>query len=166
MDAPLIRPATDTDLPALTEIYNHYIRQTPATFDMEPWTAGQRREWFTHYDTTGPHRVFVADVDGMPRAACWSSQFRPRAAYETTIETSVYCAPGWTGRGLGRALYGALFDALASEDLHRAVAGITMPNDASVALHVAFGFRQVACLTEVGRKFGRYWDVAWLEKAL
>jgi L-amino acid N-acyltransferase YncA len=103
MDAPLIRPATDTDLPALTEIYNHYIRETPATFDMEPWTAGQRREWFTHYDITGPHRVFVADVDGMPRAACWSSQFRPKAAYETTIETSVYCAPGWTGRGLGRA---------------------------------------------------------------
>jgi len=166
MDGPIVRPATERDLPALTAMYNHYILQTPATFDIEPWTDGQRAEWFTHYADEGPHRVFVAEVDGGARGAAWSSQFRPRAAYATTVETSIYCAPDWTGRGLGRVLYEALFAALAGEGLHRAIAGITLPNEASIALHHRFGFRQVALLSEVGNKFGQFWDVAYFEKPL
>ncbi len=161
-----VRPATDDDVPRLTEIYNHYILTTPATFDIEPLTVEQRREWFRHYGEAGPHRVLVAETDGLVAGMAWSSAFRPKRAYETTVETSIYCAPEATGMGIGVVLYEALFEALAGEGLHRAVAGITLPNDASVRLHERFGFRQVALLTEVGRKFGRYWDVAWFEKAL
>jgi phosphinothricin acetyltransferase len=69
-------------------------------------------------------------------------------------------------RGVGRALYDALFEALETEDVHRAYAGITLPNDASVGLHERFGFRPVGVFDEVGRKFGRYWSVGWYEKDL
>ena len=95
-----------------------------------------------------------------------SSVFRPKAAYETSVETSVYVDPGWTGRGVGSRLYERLFAALEQEDVHRAYAGITLPNSGSVALHERFGFTLVGVFTHAGRKFGRYWDVAWYEKHL
>ena len=161
-----VRACTDADLEQVNDIYNHYVATSPATFDLEPITIEQRREWFSHYANTGRHRALVA-TDG-ERVVGWatSSPVRPRRAYETSIETTVYCAPDATGRGVGTALYAALFDALAGEDIHRAYAGITQPNDASVALHQRFGFRRVALYSEQGRKFGRYWDVAWFEKPL
>jgi len=93
-----------------------------------------------------------------------SSVFRPRAAYDRSIESSVYVRDGVTGLGLGTRLYGALFTALASEDIHRVYAGVTTPNEASIALHRRFGFREVGRFHEVGRKFDRWWDVVFLEK--
>ncbi|MGI8926095.1 MAG: GNAT family N-acetyltransferase [Tepidiformaceae bacterium] len=162
----LVRPAHAEDLPRINEIYNHYILETPATFDLEPYTAAQRQEWFAHYGPAGQHRVFVAESGGAVVGMTWSSVFRPKRAYGTTIETSVYCAPEATGVGVGSALYGALFAALKGEPIHRALAGITQPNEASVRLHRRFGFGQVALFSEVGHKFGRYWDVAWFEKEL
>ena len=95
-----------------------------------------------------------------------SSQFRTKPAYDTTVETTIYCAPEATGRGVGGALYAALFDAIRDEDIRVAIAGITLPNDASVALHERFGFHRVGLMPEVGRKFGRYWDVAWFLREL
>jgi phosphinothricin acetyltransferase len=95
-----------------------------------------------------------------------SSQFRPRPAYETSVETSIYLAADAVGHGTGSKLYAELFHALEGEDVHRAYAGIGLPNPASVALHERFGFKRVAHFTEQGRKFGRYWDVAWFEKPL
>jgi phosphinothricin acetyltransferase len=161
-----VRPGEAADLEQINEIYNHYVATSPATFDIEPITMDARREWFTHYATAGRHRLYVA-IDGL-RVLGWatSSPLRPRRAYETSIETTVYVAPDDVGRGIGAALYGALFEALAGEDLHRAYAGITQPNPASVALHERFGFVRAALYTEQGRKFGRYWDVAWFEKPL
>jgi phosphinothricin acetyltransferase len=163
---PIVRPARETDVERLTEIYNHYILNSPATFDIEPFTVAQRREWFSHYRLTGRHRVFVAERAGVVAGAAWSSQFRPKEAYDTTVEVSVYCASEATGLGLGTRLYAALFAALESEPIHRAIAGITQPNDASVKLHERFGFRQVALMTEVGQKFGKFWDVAWFEREM
>ena len=95
-----------------------------------------------------------------------SSPFRPRAAYATSVETSVYCDPDRLGSGIGSKLYARLFQDIESEDLHRAYAGISLPNDASVSLHERFGFVKVGEYSEVGRKFGRYWNVAWFEKKL
>ena len=93
------------------------------------------------------------------------SGFGP-VAYNTTVEVAIYCAGEATGRGLGTMLYKALFEALAEEDVRMAMAGITLPNPASVALHEHFGFTLVGVMHEVGRKFDRYWDVAWYEKRL
>jgi len=94
-----------------------------------------------------------------------SSRYRIKPAYETSIETSIYLAPEATGKGIGTKLYAALFDALRGEDVHRAYAGISLPNPASIALYEKFGFKRAGLYTEQGRKFGRYWDVAWYEKA-
>jgi phosphinothricin acetyltransferase len=166
MAHPKVRAAVIDDVPRLTEIYNHYIVNTPATFDIEPFTVEQRMEWFSHYATTGSHRVLVAVAGGEILGATWSSQFRVKRAYDTTVETSVYCAPESIGQGIGTVLYEALFRTLKTQPLRRAVAGITMPNEASVRLHERFGFRKVGTFSEVGKKFGRYWDVAWFEREL
>jgi len=162
-----IRPGLAHDLHELNDIYNHYVRETHITFDLEPITSAQRVEWFgTYASETGPHRLLVAIRDGAVVGYANSSQYRPKRAYDTSVATSVYLAPDATGHGIGTRLYTALFGAIEGEDLHRAYAGISMPNPASVALHARFGFERVAYFTEQGRKFGRYWDVAWFEKPL
>ena len=161
-----VRYAEARDLARLTEIYNHYVLTTPITFDLEPFTVEQRRGWLARFARTGRHRLFVAEEDGVLLGYAGSHEFRARKAYDTTVETTVYCAPEATGRGIGTLLYAALFDALAGEDLRMAVAGMTLPNEASAALHERFGFTPAGVMHEVGRKFGRYWDVAWYEKAL
>lgn len=161
-----VRPAVPDDLPRLTEIYNHYVAETSITFDITPFTVEERRAWFGAHPASGPHRLLVAVADGTVAGYATSSPFRPKPAYATSVEVSVYCAPGVTGRGLGGALYTALFAALEGEDVHRAYAGIALPNDASLRLHRRFGFRDVGVYEQVGRKFGRYWDVAWLERPL
>jgi phosphinothricin acetyltransferase len=160
-----IRPAAPDDLAALTDIYNHYVIRTAITFDLEPQTLDQRRAWFDAHDDHGRHRLLVAeDDDGAVIGYAGTSRWRPKPAYDTTVESSVYCRPDAVGRGIGRALYTALFDAIASEPVNRIVAGAALPNPASVALHLRCGFRQVGVFTAVGFKFGRYWDVAWFER--
>ena len=161
-----VRPAVSNDLDTLNDIYNEYVIQSHATFDVEPTTMDWRREWFTHYGTSGRHRVVVAVADAGLIGYASSSRFRPKPAYETSVEVSVYMTGAAVGQGVGTRLYTALFTSLEGEDVHRAYAGIALPNPASVALHERFGFRKVAHFTEQGRKFGRFWDVAWYEKSL
>ena len=161
-----IRPARESDLERLTEIYNYYVINTPITFDLEPFSVEERCEWFRHYSASGPHRLLIAESDGLVVGYVTSSRFRPKAGYETSVETSIYLAPEATGRGMGTDLYAALFAALAEEGLHRAYAGVTLPNPTSMALHRKFGFRSIGVYREVGRKFGKYWDVEWFEKPL
>ncbi len=161
-----VRPAHVGDLPRLTGIYNHYVVHTPITFDLEPYTVEQRREWFVKFRPSGRHRLLVAESDGIVAGFAGTSQFRTKAAYDTTVEVTVYCAEESVGRGIGSALYTALFDALRGEDIRMAIAGITLPNDASVALHQRFGFVPAGLMHAVGRKFGHYWDVGWYERAM
>jgi phosphinothricin acetyltransferase len=161
-----VRPATEQDLDAINTIYNHYVGVAHYTFDLEPMASEARREWFTPYGETGRHRLLVALSEARVIGYASSSKFRDKRAYETSVETSIYIAPEAIGRGAGSRLYEDLFRSLEAEDIHRAYAGIALPNPASVALHVRFGFKQVARFTEQGRKFGRYWDVAWFEKAV
>ncbi|MGW3012297.1 N-acetyltransferase family protein [Streptomyces sp. NPDC001219] len=190
-----VRAGVEADLPALTDLYNHFIRETSLTFDLEPFTPEQRRPWLLSHPQDGPHRLLVAQEatertkiphngpppapsigaaapggaghpDGALLGYATSSAFRPKAAYGPSVEVTVYCAPDAGGRGIGTLLYKALFEALAGEDVHRAYAGIAQPNEASQRLHARFGFRHIGTFTEVGRKFGRYWDVAWYQKDL
>jgi phosphinothricin acetyltransferase len=162
----LVRPATPADLAALTEIYNHYVAHTPVTFDVEPYSVESRRAWFEQFAEAGPYRLLVCeDREGVAGYAS-SVRFRVKPAYEPSVETSVYLAPSRVGDGLGTLLYGALFEHLRGEDLHRAYGGVTLPNPASVALHLGCGFRSIGVYREVGRKLGSYWDVEWFEKPL
>lgn len=155
-----IRRATAEDLPALLDIYNHYVLHTPITFDIEPQTLEQRQRWFTQFAPSGRYQCFVAVLDEKPIGWACSARFKDREAYCTTIETSVYVRPDQGGRGIGRRLYEILFDAIAGEDVHRAFAGITLPNAASEAIHRSFGFELVGTYHEIGRKFGQWWDTA------
>ena len=157
----MIRAATEDDLEAINDIYNHYVADTHITFDDEPMTMKARRDWFTHYGTKGRHRLLVATDDGEVIGYASSSRVRPKPGYLTSVETSVYISPDEVGKGVGTKLYSALFQALEGEDIHRAYAGIALPNPASIALHERFGFALVGTYHEQGRKFGRYWDVAW-----
>jgi phosphinothricin acetyltransferase len=161
-----VRPATAGDLSAVNDIYNQYVVEAHYTFDLEPMSAEARREWVAHYGETGRHRLLVAVDDGRVIGYASSSRFRTKAAYDTSVETSAYLAPDAVGRGAGSRLYETLFKALQREDVHRAYAGIALPNPASIGLHERFGFKRVGHFTEQGRKFGRYWDVAWYEKPL
>ncbi|MFF9211551.1 MULTISPECIES: GNAT family N-acetyltransferase [unclassified Streptomyces] len=163
-----VRPGVEADLKALTDLYNHYVRETPITFDTAVFTPEERRSWLLSHPEDGPYRLKVAaDADTQEILGyATSSPYRAKPAYSTSVETTVYVAPGAGGRGVGILLYEALFAALAGEDLHRAYAGIAQPNEPSVRLHERFGFRHVGTYREVGRKFGRWWDVAWYEKEL
>ncbi|NEB76104.1 N-acetyltransferase [Streptomyces sp. SID14478] len=166
-----VRPGVEGDLGALTDLYNHYVRETPITFDTVVFTPEERRPWLLSHPEDGPYRLMVAQgckdgTYGPLLGYATSSPFRAKAAYNTSVEVTVYCAPGAGGRGIGTLLYKALFEALEEEDLHRAYAGIAQPNEASARLHARFGFRHVGTYQEVGRKFGTYWDVAWYEKEL
>ena len=161
-----VRVAVEDDLEALNAIYNQYIADTHYTFDLEPYTMDARREWFSHYSDTGRYRLLVAVREQRVIGYASSSRFRPKAAYGPSVETSIYLAPEAVGRGAGTRLYTELFNALEGEDVHRAFAGIGLPNPGSIALHERFGFKRVGAFTEQGRKFDRYWDVAWYEKPL
>ena len=163
---PTVRDARPDDLPPLTAIYNHYIAHTPITFDLTECEPEARRPWLDEHQPSGRHRLLVAtDASGVLGYAS-TSRWRAKAAYDPTVETSVYVRHDAVGRGIGSTLYAALFDAIANEDVHTIVAGMTLPNDASRALHEKFGFREVGVFPRVGRKFGKYWDVGWFQRPL
>ncbi|GAB3624973.1 GNAT family N-acetyltransferase [Mariniluteicoccus endophyticus] len=161
----MIRPATREDLPAIVELYNHYVLETIATFAITPLTVADREEWFARFAPDGPHQCLVAiDDDGSLLGYASSGPARHLEAYDASVEVSVYLSAECTGRGIGRQLYAALFDRL--QGVHRAYACISLPNEASVALHRKLGFRSVGRWSEAGRKFGRWIDVEWMELRL
>ena len=135
-----VRHARTADLAQINDIYNYYVINTPVTFDFEAVRNEERALWFERYVESGPHQLFVAEGEGSVLGYAGSHAFRTKPAYYTTTEVTVYLARDATGRGIGTQLYNALFDALVGHELHLAIAGITLPNEASVALHEHFGF--------------------------
>lgn len=162
----IVRRAERRDLAPITEIYNHYVETSAITFDVTPYSEAERAPWFAQFGERGRHQLFVAERGGSVIGYAGSLPFRPKAAYETSVETTIYLAPDERARGVGPRLYEALFTALRGEDVHRLLAGITLPNEASVRLHERLGFQRVGVYSEVGRKLGRYWDVGWWERGL
>jgi len=165
MNETRIRPAERRDLSQITEIYNYYVVNTPVTFDVDSYTVERRESWFAQFGASGRHRLLVAEQNDLVLGYAGTTRFRPKAAYDTTVETTVYCAPHCAGKGIGMRLYAHLFEILKGEDIHRFVAGYVLPNAASEALHRRFGFKVVGVFNENGRKFGKYWDVCWVERA-
>lgn len=155
------RIACPADRVAITAIYNHYVRETPYTFDIDPFQPEDRAAWFDQFASRGRHQLLVAASGDVVLGYACSTAFKPKPAYAPTVETTIYLSPRVTGQGIGRRLYQVLLDRLAAEDVHRAIAGIVLPNPGSVALHESLGFRAAGTLDDAGRKFGRWWDVAW-----
>jgi phosphinothricin acetyltransferase len=118
---------------------------------------------FSH---SGPHRLYVATDAGRMLGFAGSRQYRNHPAFRKTIETCICVAPGAVGRGVGSALYKNLFNELAGEDLHCAVVGIALPNEASVRLHRKAAFTEVGTFAEYAIKHGDYVSSVWMQRAL
>ncbi|MBD5770904.1 GNAT family N-acetyltransferase [Marinomonas colpomeniae] len=161
-----IRAGVIDDLTALTDIYNYYIENTAITFDVELYTPETRSVWFEQFAEVGRHRLLVVEQEDEVLGYACSASFKQKQAYETSVEVSIYLKPSAKGKGVGKVLYQALFEELIKEDVHRAYAGITLPNDASRIIHQKFGFTSAGLYREVGRKFDQYWDVEQFEKAI
>ena len=157
-----IREAVRADLPVVAGIYEREAREGHATFDVE----GRPMDlWQEKLDATGDH-FLVAEENGVVMGWASSAVFRLKPAYVHTRETTVYVAPQAQGRGVGRALYDDLLARLGDEGVRVVVAGVALPNPGSLALHAACGFEEVGVMRQVGRKFDRWIDLAWLQKVL
>jgi L-amino acid N-acyltransferase YncA/GrpB-like predicted nucleotidyltransferase (UPF0157 family) len=162
--SPVIRKALDSDVAAITDIYNEAILTTTATFDTEPKSLADRHRWFKMHDER--HPIFVATMRGAVVGWASLSHWSDRTAYDNTAEASLYVKGGYHGQGLGRALYDALITDAQANRLHTIIARLAGDNRASAALHAAFGFVFVGTLKEVGTKFGRLLDVNLWQKIL
>lgn len=159
-----IRPATEADLAAINDIYNHYVRHSTSTYQEEPETIEDRRQWFQRHGEL--HPVIVAERDGQVIGWGSLSSFHPRSAYRRTVENSIYIHPQHHRRGIGSLLLQELI-ACARKLGHCAIiAGADAEQTASIALHRKFQFEQVGRLRQVGFKFDRWLDVIYLELIL
>jgi len=161
-----IGPGTEDDLPAMVDILNDTIVNSDATFTSEPVTVAERRDWFGRFSPAGPHRLLVARRGGRVLGYAASQPYRDHEGFRETVEVSIALDVSCRGQGVGTALYRALFECLASEPVHVALAGIVLPNDASVALHRKFGFTEAGTFHEYGIKNGRYLSSVWMERLL
>ena len=165
MSGAAIRAATESDAAQLATLYNHYVLHSTVTFEEQAVDADEMRRRLAAVAAAGlPWLVAVAD-DAVV-AYAYATPWRPRSAYRFSVEVTVYVADAARRRGLGRRLFAALFVRLRAAGLHAALAGITLPNDASIALHEAMGMTKVAHLPEVGFKFGRGLDVGYWHRRL
>jgi len=160
----LIRPARAADLKRILDIYNHEVVHSTATYDMHPRSAAQQRDWFKHHGAS--HPVLVAERGGAVGGWASLSPWAERAAYDRSVETSVYVALESRGQGCGTILLAALIDRARTLGHHAVLARISADNEASVRLHQKAGFFVAGTLKEVGIKFGRMLDVVILELLL
>jgi phosphinothricin acetyltransferase len=162
-----VRSAALDDLPAVAAIYTHYTLRTTTTVNTEVRTPREWRERFESNVLGGRHHLLVAEVDGTVAGFVETQQFRPKPAYDRSVELSVYVAPDRTGLGIGAALYRELFIRLRDDEtMHRAFAIIALPNEASIAFHERQGFTYRGTLSEAGYKFGGYLDISYYERQL
>lgn len=160
-----LRTATLDDAEAIRALYNHEVLTGTATFDLRPRTPEEQRRWLA--DRAGAHAVLVAAGEGGELLGFGAlSPYRDRPAYRTTVEDSVYVAPGAQGQGVGRGLLDGLVDTAVARGFHTVVARISDHNEASVALHERCGFEVVGVEREVGRKFSRWLDVIVMQRIL
>src|SRR5512138_41482 len=157
----IIRAARPADAGQIADIYNHYIRHTGATFEETPLTRPRMARRIR--DISGRWPYLVWDAGGTILGYAYADRFKVRTAYRHTVESTLYVRDGFQRRGIGRALYGELLAALEAREVRAVIGCVAMPNPGSVALHRALGFRRVARLANVGRKFGRWLDVTWWE---
>ncbi len=162
--AALIREAVDADLDAIAAIYAREVREGTATFDL---VAPPRSKWEGLLASPHPGDHMIVAVAGeRVLGFAYSSPFRDKGAYDATRETTIYLDPAAAGQGLGRLLYDDLLARMSAGGVRTALACISLPNEASEALHRACGFRRQGELREVGRKFDRWIDVVWWQRIL
>lgn len=164
MPQPNIRAVQAADAAAICAIYNPYVRTTVITFEIADVAEAEMAERIKEY--TAQYPWLVAEADGKVVAYAYATRWRTRAAYDWTLESTVYVDQAYTGRGIAKPLYLELLRLLKAQGIHAVVGCIALPNDASVALHEKCGFEKVAHFPEVGRKFERWIDVGYWQVTL
>jgi phosphinothricin acetyltransferase len=152
------------DLADIVAVLNQAAADSIASFDTQPIEVAQRRDWLAQFGPSGPHRLLVARRGGRFAGYAASQPYRDHPAFDQTVEVSITLASGCRGQGVGTALYRELFAQLSGEPVHVALAGIALPNDASVALHRKFGFTDVGVFREYAVKHGQYLSSLWLQR--
>lgn len=159
-----VRAASSDDGPAIAEIYRPYVLETAISFEDAPPSAAEMSRRIVEGLVAYPFLVF--EERGEVVGYAYGSAHRARAAYRWSVDVTVYTARQVHRRGIGRKLYFELLDRLTRQGFHSAFAGIALPNEKSVGLHEAMGFRHLGTYQEVGFKFGRWHDVGWWRLSL
>lgn len=160
----IIRPFahSKTDSSQICALYNHFIDQTVITFEQQALSVEEMTSRLSNFSDMCP--VSVCEDAGHVVGYAYASLWKQRSAYRHSAETSIYLHPHYFRRGLGKQLYQQLLADLFRRDFHVALACITLPNAASIALHESLGFRKVAHFNEVGLKFDQWLDVGYWQK--
>lgn len=154
-----LRLATRKDAAGVVEIYGPIVASTPISFEIEPPDEQEIQRRIQKAEPAYPW--LVCEYRGRVAGYAYASQHRARAAYQWSVDTSIYVHPDFRRCGIGRGLYVSLFQILAAQGYFNAYAGITLPNPGSVGLHEAAGFQAIGIYRKVGYKFGAWHDVGW-----
>jgi L-amino acid N-acyltransferase YncA len=160
----MIRPVQLSDAAAIARIYQHYVTHTTISFETEPPTADDIVARIQK--VSAQHSWLVDESEGVLRGYAYTSTFRERRAYQSTVESTIYLDQAAIGRGLGRRLYQALLDDAALKGYREALGVIALPNELSIKLHEKLGFFKVAHLEKIGYKFDQWIDVSIWQKHL
>ncbi len=162
----MLRDATVTDAPAIAEIYNHYFVNTTATFEEEPLQAAQMQSRIQQVQDSDLPWIVSVDEKGNILGYAYATKWKARQAYRYSVEITVYLSPNSFGKGMGTLLYQHLFQQLKQRSIHTVIAGITLPNPASIGLHEKLGMTKVAHFNQVGYKFEQWLDVGYWQGML
>jgi phosphinothricin acetyltransferase len=160
-----IRAAELSDADTLTAIYNHYVLNTAVNFEENAISGAEMKQRMSAIrDASLPY--LLAEADGRVVGFAYASPWKARSAYRFSVETTVYLTQASVGRGIGSILYGELIASLQNLNVHAVIGGISLPNEASIALHQKFGFEKVAHFQQVGFKFNQWIDVGYWQRIL
>jgi phosphinothricin acetyltransferase len=157
----MIRKVTLDDAQAICNIYNYYILNSVATFELEPVTSDEVIKRIKRVTLEYPWIAFFKENELVGYA--YADKWKTRKAYKYSVESTVYLKNGYSGRGIGSRLYMFLLNELKKINIHAVIAGISLPNDASIALHEKLGFKKIGQFKEVGFKFDKWVDVGYWE---
>lgn len=159
-----IRDASGLDAGACAAIYAHYVTETAISFELDPPSPAEMAERIAAAQKT--HAWLVLEDEGRVVGYAYGGLMKPRQAYRWSCEVSIYLEPRRRRTGGGRALYEALFERLTERGYRTAIAGMTLPNPASVGLHQALGFEPIGTYRNIGWKHDAWHDVAWSQRPL
>ena len=160
----MLRTVRLDDAAPISDIYNHYIQHSPATFEEVLLAPEEMRHRID--ETTQTYPWFVFEKDGHLLGYAYGRRWRERAAYRHSAEVSVYLHPSAVGKGIGSTLFAALLQDLRAREFHCVIGGVSLPNPASVALLEKFGLQKVAHFPQVGYKLGKWIDVGYWQRLL
>ncbi len=160
-----IRTAAPGDATSIAALYNYYVTQTTASFEEDPVTASDMAQRITTVSSASLPWLVAETRNGLVGYA-YAAKWKSRCSYRLTVEISGYVHPDYKSQGIGSKLYEVLFPSLTARGIHSVIAGISLPNEVSVALHEKFGLRKVAHFSQVGFKFDRWIDVGYWQRLM